>query len=218
MAEPDDFGQSFCSNQYRIMETPKKRGRPREFEPRIALRAASKTFLRHGYAGTSVEALAKAMRLNKPSLYAAFGDKHALYLLVLKERFRMVATRYESAFDKGCTLEESLRNVFEDAIDVCLGEGGPPGCPIAAASTTESLTDDAIGEFTRQFRAQKDAGMARWIRRKLPGDSAVSAESLARLTNGILHDIALLARVGESRAKLRDIARDAAGVLARAVN
>lgn len=194
----------------------KKRGRPREFEPAVALAGAAEAFLRHGYAGTSVEALASAMGLNKPSLYAAFGDKHALYMTVLKERYRKVATRYEAAFQRGRTLEESLRNVFEDAVEVSLGEGGPPGCPIAAASTTESLLDEEIGEFTRYFRAQTDKGMARWIRSKLPREGDTSAESIARLTNGILHDIALRARVGEPRAKLREIARDAAKMLARA--
>jgi TetR/AcrR family transcriptional regulator, copper-responsive repressor len=194
----------------------KKRGRPREFEPAVALAGAAETFLRYGYAGTSVDALASAMRLNKPSLYAAFGDKHALFITVLNRRFQHVAARYEAAFHKGKTLEEALRNLFEDAVDLSLGEGGPPGCPILAASTIESLIDEEIGEFTRRFRAQTDKGMAIWIRNKLPQDSDTSAETIARLTNGILHDIALRARVGEPRAKLKEIAKDAAKVLARA--
>jgi AcrR family transcriptional regulator len=197
-------------------EAIKKRGRPREFDPAIAFANAGKTFLRHGYSGTSVETLSSAMKLNKPSLYAAFGDKHTLYMSVLKERHRMVAERYQAAFDEGRTLEESLRNVFDEAVEVSLGEGGPPGCPIAAAATTECLVDEEIGEFTRQFRIQTDKGMARWIRSRLLRDAETSSEGLARLTNGILHDIALRARVGEPRAKLREIARDAARVLARA--
>lgn len=196
---------------------PKKRGRPREFDPKVALASAGKTFLRHGYAGTSLETLASAMKLNKPSVYAAFGDKHALYMSVLKERYRMVAERYQAAFEAGRTLEDSLRNVFEAAVDVSLGEaGGPPGCPIIAAVTTESLVDQEIGEFTRQFRVQTDKGLARWIQSRLPREGEASADGVARLTNGILHDLALRARVGESRAKLREIARDAARVLARA--
>ena len=96
----------------------KKRGRPREFDAADALASAGKTFLRHGYSGTSLEVLSAAMKLNKPSIYAAFGDKHALYMSVLEERYRMVAARYQAAFDEGRTLEESLRNVFDDAVDV----------------------------------------------------------------------------------------------------
>lgn len=197
-------------------EAPRKRGRPREFDPAVALASAGREFLRHGYTGTSLETLSAAMKLNKPSLYAAFGDKHRLYMAVLEARYRMVAERYLVAFEKGRTLEESLRNVFEDAVEVSLGEGGPPGCPIAAAETTESILDDEISEFTRRFRAQTDKGMTRWIRQRLDAGSDMSAESLARLVNGVLHDIALRARVGEPRAKLREIARDAARALSRA--
>jgi AcrR family transcriptional regulator len=195
---------------------PKKRGRPRKFDPALALAGASETFIRHGYSGASIEALARAMQLNKPSLYAAFGDKRALYLTVLKERYRRVAVRYRAQFEKGRTLEDALRNVFEDAVEVCLGEGGPPGCPIASASATEALEDDAIRDATRQFRDMTDRGLAEWVRSKVELDSDALADSIARLASGTLYDLALRARVGESRAKLRVIARDAAKVLAGA--
>src|SRR4051812_6511419 len=114
-----------------MTDPPKKRGRPREFDPAVALASAGKTFRRLGYTGTSLETLSSAMNLNKPSLYAAFGDKHALYLSVLRERARMVAERYHAAFEKGATLEDALRHLFDEAVEVSLGEGGPPGCPIA---------------------------------------------------------------------------------------
>src|SRR4029079_12473765 len=107
------------------------------------------------------------MPLNKPSLYAAFGDKRALYLKVLAERFRRVGVRYRAAFEKGRTLEESLLNVFEDAVEVCLGEGGPPGCPLASASATEALEDEVIGDAARKFRALGEKGIAEWIRTRL---------------------------------------------------
>jgi hypothetical protein len=135
---------------------------------------------------------------------------------VLKERYRMVAERYRAAFEKGVTLEQSLRNLFEEAVEVCLGEGGPPGCPIAAAAMTESLVDQEIGQFTQQFRTQTDKALGRWIRSKGSRDAEASSEAVGRLTNAVLHDIALRARVGEPRPKLREIARDAARVLARA--
>jgi AcrR family transcriptional regulator len=199
-----------------MTEPTKKRGRPREFDPTVALVGAARTFLRHGYSGTSLETLVRAMNLNKPSLYAAFGDKKSLYLTVLKQRFRQVGTRYQLAFDKGRTLEESLRNVFEDAVELCLGEGGPPGCPIASASATEALTDQEIGDFAREFRALTDKGMARWVRTRRKGEGDVSADGIGRLASSVLHDIALRARIGESRAKLRELAGDAAKALARA--
>lgn len=191
----------------------KKRGRPREFDPALALAGASEIFLRFGYSGASLNELARAMQLNKPSLYAAFGDKRELFLGVLKERYRRVAVRYRAAFDQGRTLEEALRNVFEQAVEVCLGEGGPPGCPIASAAATEALEDEAIRDATRRYRERTDKGLAQWIESKLEPKHA-PADRIARLANGVLYDIALRARVGQSRAKLREIARDAAHVLA----
>jgi AcrR family transcriptional regulator len=154
------------------------------------------------------------MGLNKPSLYAAFGDKRTLYLRVLEERYRRVGLRYRARFEQGGTLQEALRNVFEDAVEVCLGEGGPPGCPIASAAATEALDDPAIGAATRQFRELADRAIARWIRDKLDPARAPLADGIARLANGVLYDIALRARGGESRASLRALARDAATILA----
>ncbi|HMJ12964.1 MAG TPA: TetR/AcrR family transcriptional regulator, partial [Polyangiaceae bacterium] len=190
--------------------TTGKRGRPREFDLATALAAASETFIRQGYSGASLDALARAMQLNKPSLYAAFGDKRSLYLMVLKERYRRVGTRYRARFEKGRTLELALRNVFEDAVEVCLGEGGPPGCPIASAAATEALEDPEIGAVTRRFRELADKAIADWVRSKIEPERAPLADGIARVANGILYDIALRARGGETRAKLREIARDAA--------
>lgn len=194
----------------------RKRGRPREFDPSTALAAASQAFIRYGYSAASLDLLARAMGLNKPSLYAAFGDKRALYLKVLKERYRRVGVRYRAQFEKGRTLEEALRNVLEDAVEVCLGEGGPPGCPIASAAATEALEDLAIGEATRQFRVMADRAIAQWIRGKIEPERAPLADGIARLMNGVLYDIALRARGGESRAELRALAADAATILAGA--
>ena len=59
---------------------PRRRGRPRAYDPDVALRRARDTFWRAGYAATSLDDLAAGMGMNRPSIYAAFGDKRALYL------------------------------------------------------------------------------------------------------------------------------------------
>lgn len=198
------------------MENEKKRGRPREFDPEVALAKATDTFMRYGYAAASLEMLTRAMGMNKPSLYAAFGDKRALFLRVIEHRGRVLGARYRVAFDRGATLQESLRALFEEALQATAGREGPPGCLIASASTTEAVEDEAIRDFTRGFFALSDKVIAGWIASKLAPGGALGAEAIGRLANGVLHDIALRARVNESRTKLREIARDAALALARA--
>src|SRR5215469_16929127 len=65
----------------------RRRGRPREYDPDRALADAAESFWKNGYAGTSLDELAAATGMNRPSLYAAFGDKRDLYLKTL-ERYR----------------------------------------------------------------------------------------------------------------------------------
>src|SRR5438309_11392407 len=60
------------------------RGRPREFDREAALERAMQVFWRHGYEATSVSDLTRAMGINPPSLYAAFGDKEQLYLSAIE--------------------------------------------------------------------------------------------------------------------------------------
>lgn len=196
--------------------TPKKRGRPRVFDDAFVLARATEIFLKLGYAGASLDALTTAMGINKPSLYAAFGDKRQLFVRVLEQLAAQRGRRYRAAFERGATLEASLREVFLEAVEIYLGGDAPPGCLIVNGSTTEALVDDGLAALTREFFALTDRVVARWIVERAPAVSAAAALSLSRLVNGVIHDLALRARVGGPRADLCDYARGAAAALARA--
>lgn len=198
---------------------PKKRGRPRAFDPDAVLALARHTFLRYGYAGASLEALTASMGVAKPSLYAAFGDKRQLFQRVLEDVVSTVAERYHAAFERGDTLESSLHAMFVEAIELYSSREEPPGCPILAPSLGEVVVDEDLAKFIREFFQRADVSLAKWIETRVgqrSKKSALAPLSIGRLANGTLHEIAIRARIGDSRAKLHAYARDAATALARA--
>src|SRR6186997_1818062 len=106
---------------------PKRRGRPRAYDPAQALARAADTFWKAGYAGTSLDDLSEATGMNRPSLYAAFGDKRDLYLKTLmhyRDEGRALA---RAAMADQPTLRVFLRRFYGKALDLYL-EDGPRGC------------------------------------------------------------------------------------------
>lgn len=198
------------------MSSPaKKRGRPRTFDPDVVLGRATDTFLHFGYAGASLEELTSAMGLNKPSLYAAFGDKRKLFLRTLQDLATARGKRYRAAFERGDSLETALAHMLDEAVDINLGDA-PPGCLVVNVSTTEALVDEEFAKFTRDFFGLTDRVLAKWIETSYPLRGPVTAKAVAQIINGVIHDISLRARAGESQAKLREYARATALALAKA--
>jgi AcrR family transcriptional regulator len=194
-----------------MSSVPKKRGRPRAFEPADVLPRAFETFLRHGYAGTSIDGLAEAMGLNKPSLYAAFGDKRKLFQRVIDERVVTLGRRFKQALERGTSLESALRELLLEAVQVYDEQ---PGCVVVSGAVTEAAVDDSLALFTREFFERTDRALEKAFAPWVPAGSPVSAATLGKLANGIIHDIALRARVGESKARLRAYAKESARALA----
>src|SRR5271169_1312736 len=108
---------------------PRRRGRPRAFEPDAALARAMDVFWREGFAGTSLDELSAAMGLNRPSLYGAFGDKRALYLQAYRRYRDHVRETFAPLFAEPAPLRDKLRRILIAALDLYLsGESGPRGC------------------------------------------------------------------------------------------
>jgi AcrR family transcriptional regulator len=75
-------------------------GRPRSFDGDVALDRALEVFWRQGYEGTAISDLTKAIGINAPSLYNAFGNKEQLFVKVL-DRYAEGPARYiREAFDQ----------------------------------------------------------------------------------------------------------------------
>src|SRR5688500_9046878 len=133
----------------------RRRGRPRSFDPDAVLDKARAVFWNLGYAATSLDDLAVATGLNRPSLYAAFGDKHGLSLAAL-ERSRVEAT---TALAAALTAEAPLRRllgmILDRTVDIYrAGADGQRGCFLIGTAVTQAVDDPAARELLATFIAQ----------------------------------------------------------------
>src|ERR1700720_1493022 len=108
---------------------PKRRGRPRAYQPEVALGKALDLFRKGGFAATSLDDLSAATGMNRPSLYGAFGDKRELYIKSY-QRYRADArAAMLEIFRDELPIRQRLQRIYAVALDIYLsGESGPRGC------------------------------------------------------------------------------------------
>lgn len=184
------------------------RGRPRAYDPAQALAAAADAFWKNGYDGTSLDVLAAATGMNRPSLYAAFGDKQELYLKTLqryREEGRATALRL---LEDDPTLRVYLTRFYTWALDLYL-EGGPRGCYTIGTAATQAVVDPAVRTFLADSIRGTDKFLARLIgQARDRGEIAPTSDPvvLAQLASATLHTLAVRARAGLARKELDALA------------
>jgi AcrR family transcriptional regulator len=192
---------------------PRRRGRPPSYDRAIALGAIRDAFWDRGFSATSLDDIAAAAGMNRPSLYGAFGDKREMYLAAL----RMFAVESGREFQKALaasTLREALEALYVRAIqDYTSGKGGPRGCLVICTAVTEATGDPAIRSALAAILAELDSVVAvRIARAQAEGDRCTGGDAkvLARVATSVLHSVAVRARAGARRSELLTIARAAA--------
>src|SRR5437868_6249040 len=96
---------------------PRRRGRPRAYEPEVALARALDVFWKEGFAGTSLDDLSAATGMNRPSLYGAFGDKRELYIKSYEAYRDRARARMGEVFSVDMPLRELLERIYAIALD-----------------------------------------------------------------------------------------------------
>jgi TetR/AcrR family transcriptional regulator, copper-responsive repressor len=193
------------------------RGRPRQYDPERALADAAKVFWKKGYAGTSLDDLAAATGMNRPSLYAAFGDKRDLYLQTLRryrEQSRAMTLRL---LDDNPTLRVFLKRFYDAALDIYLaGDADTRGCYSISTAPAQATTDPAVRAFLAESVGSTDAFLTTLMRKARDrGEIAANAEpsALAQVATATLHTIAVRSRAGVSRKQLQALAAGAIEVI-----
>src|SRR5215470_17599780 len=104
-------------------------GRPREFDVDQALERALQVFWRKGYEGASLPDLTQAMGINRPSLYAAFGNKEALFRKAL-DRYAEGPAAYLGAALNEPTARAIAERLLHGTSDLVTDPRNPRGCLI----------------------------------------------------------------------------------------
>jgi TetR/AcrR family transcriptional regulator, copper-responsive repressor len=199
---------------------PKRRGRPRAYQPEIALGKALDLFRKDGFAATSLDDLSAATGMNRPSLYGAFGDKRELYLKSYA-RYRADAREAMSdIFRDELPIRKRLGRIFAVALDIYLsGDAGPRGCFTVMTAASEAIADPEIRAMVLEGFSELDKAFAACFRlAKENGELPASADPqvLAQLASATIHTIAIRARARVPRKELEAIVTGAIDVMAGA--
>ncbi|SDI80107.1 transcriptional regulator, TetR family [Paraburkholderia steynii] len=198
------------------------RGRPRAYDADDALSNATDAFWLGGYSGTSLDTLSDATGMNRPSLYAAFGDKHSLYLSTLDRYVEAGVQAMHLALRDDIPLAQALERVYDGALALYLPTGGEPrGCFLIGTAVVESKVDETVRTRLAQGLKSFDRAFEKRIRRaQTDGELSASADAavLARVASAILHSLALRSRAGDSRASLRATAAEGVALICGARN
>lgn len=194
-------------------EAPKKRGRPRAYDPDLALTRAMDVFWKDGFAATSLDELSAATGMNRPSLYGAFGDKRDLYIKAYQHYRDRARAGMADLFTSGLPLRALLQRAFDLALDIYFsGEEGPRGCFTVITAASDAVFDPEIRTMVQSAVREMDRAFANAFKAaQAKGELSPKADvdALASLTTATIHTVAVRARAQVPRKELDAIAKGA---------
>ena len=185
----------------------KVRGRPRSFNEERALDAAMQVFWSKGYEGSSLSDLTEAMGINRPSLYAAYGDKNALFRRVL-DRYEDVSSAYVREALQQAVARTAVEQLLQGSADLATHPQNPRGCLMVQSALACGEGAEAIQkELGLRRKAGEQALRQRLERAQAEGDLPrnTDAADLARYVLTVMHGLAVQAVDGASREELQKV-------------
>jgi AcrR family transcriptional regulator len=186
-----------------------KTGRPIGFDRDAALEAAMLLFWERGYEGTSMADLTQAMSLNPSSIYAAFGDKHALFSAAVR-RYMEIRAQYATKALEEPTLKRVIRALFDNTVAFLTTPGHPPTCMTLAGAAGCSLEAKPARDLMREIRKQNQIAIRERLLKarrsgELPKD--INADDYARYLSSIIAGLSIQAANGATKQELKRTAQ-----------
>ena len=187
-------------------DTPKRpRGRPRSIDREAALDRAVEAFWAHGYEGASLDGLTAAMGLSRPSLYAAFGDKRALFLAAIERYQAGIGAEPMAAFEAEPDVRAAVRAFLRVSLENNTRPDAPAGCLVGCCAATSAPDLPGVRERLEAGLAGAQARVAaRFERERGAGALPAGFPSAERafLLLDLMQGQAFRARAGETREDL----------------
>ncbi|WP_350247791.1 TetR/AcrR family transcriptional regulator (plasmid) [Rhodococcus sp. D-6] len=185
------------------------RGRPRTFDPDIALEQATNLFWERGYEGTTLSDLAEAMGIASASIYACFGSKADL--------FRQVMGRYGTTYGgpPKCALTEhptaraAVHAMLNATADQITRSDAPHYCMLILAAPTGAVENHEVREFLADIRRSQFTSIKERLEQGIAdGDLTVpddAVAAIARYYATVVQGLSVQARDGATRDDLEAI-------------
>lgn len=188
------------------------RGRPREFDTAEALEQALRVFARDGFERASVQVLADAMGICKPSLYAAYGNKETLFIEALRRYTRAGGARRSALLDEEPDGEAAVTRLLEEAATAFTSCASARGCMLMAEAASQASRSEAVRSALAS--AMGDGTMAlrkRLVRAVADGhlSSDVDVDAMTSYFDALLAGLSTMARNGSGADELRPVVQTA---------
>ena len=183
----------------------RERGRPRQFDRAAALRRAMEVFWARGYEGTSVSDLTGALEINRPSLYAAFGNKEALFREAVELYDHVEGEAARRVLDEAPTARAAVEGMLRENAVSYADPARPPGCMIVLAAAVGAAESADVRAFLAERRRDSHEALRSRIQKgiddgELPPET--DAGSLAEFYVTVLHGLSIQARDGATAGAL----------------
>jgi AcrR family transcriptional regulator len=186
-----------------------KTGRPVSFDRDAALEAAMLLFWERGFQGTSMADLTQAMGLNPSSIYAAFGNKHALFQLAVKRYMDSRAQYAKKALEQP-TLKKVVYALFDGTVAFLTTTGHPPTCMTLAGAIGCGVEATRARDLLTEIRKQNQAAIKeRLLKARKSGELSkrINVDDYARYLSSILAGLSVQAANGSTKAELKRTAQ-----------
>jgi AcrR family transcriptional regulator len=182
-------------------------GRPRAFDADVALERAMHVFWAKGYEGAALSDLTRAMRINRPSLYAAFGNKEQLFRKVL-DRYASGPLAYFGKALAAAKARDVVEEILLGAANMASDPQFPAGCLLVQGALACGDSAGRVQKETAARRAASEVALRRRLQRaKREGDLPRDADpaELARYLMTVLQGMAIQGADGASPDQLRRV-------------